>query len=163
MIQRPADVLGWIESIPLALAMHSSRWLYPIVEVFHIAGFTLLVGSVAMLNMRFLGWSRFLPVTGLARHLLPWSVANLLLIVLAGLLMFSAHPHEFLENRVFQFKLMLISAAGLNAVAFRFSIYRSMNAWNKGVSTRLTACLHAIALLAIWVSVICCDRLLTHA
>ena len=128
MIQWSAQVLGWLESTPLALAMRSSLWLYPSVEIFHIVGFTLLVGTVAMFDMRLLGWSRFLPVTGLARHLLPWSVASLLLIVPAGLLMFSAHPHEFLDNRVFLLKLMLIGAAGLNAVVFHFGAYRSVTA-----------------------------------
>ena len=55
-------------------------------------------------------------------------MASLLLIVPAGLLMFSAHPHEFLDNRVFLLKLMLIGAAGLNAVVFHFGAYRSVTA-----------------------------------
>ena len=162
MIQWSAQVLGWLESTPLALAMRSSLWLYPIVEIFHIVGFTLLVGTVAMFDMRLLGWSRFLPVTGLARHLLPWSVASLLLIVPAGLLMFAAHPHEFLDNRVFLLKLRLIGTAGLNAVAFHFGIYRSVTAWDKGVLVPLPARLHATASLAIWVAVISCGRLLAY-
>ncbi|WP_426173751.1 hypothetical protein [Massilia sp. TWR1-2-2] len=34
-----------------------------------------------------------MPVQQLGRHLLPWSVASLALIVPAGVMMFSAHPH----------------------------------------------------------------------
>ena len=55
-------------------------------------------------------------------------MASLLLIIPAGSLMFSADPHEFLDNRFFLLKLMLIGAAGLNAVVFHFGAYRSVTA-----------------------------------
>jgi hypothetical protein len=100
-MQEASGLLGWLGSTSLADAMRTSLWLYPIVEIFHIAGFTLLVGAVAMFDLRVLGWSRLLPVEALGRFLLPWSAAGLLLIVPAGLMMFSAHPHDFAGNRVF--------------------------------------------------------------
>lgn len=50
--------LGWLEATPLALAMRSSLWLYPIVEIFHIVGFTILVGAVALFDLRLLGSCR---------------------------------------------------------------------------------------------------------
>lgn len=162
MIPWFADALGWLESTPLAQAMRSSLWLYPIVEIFHIVGFVLLVGAAVMFDMRLLGGSRLLPVSGLARHLLPWSVASLLLIVPAGLLMFLAHPHDFLDNQVFQLKLVLISAAGLNALVFHLGVYRSVAAWDKGALVPLPARLHAVASLATWVAVISCGRLLAY-
>ena len=73
-----ARLLGRLESTPLALAIRSSLWCDPIVEIFRRVGFALLVGTIVMLDKRPVGWSRFLPMTGLAWHLLPSSVANLL-------------------------------------------------------------------------------------
>lgn len=154
--------LGWLEATPLALAMRSSLWLYPIVEIFHIVGFTILVGAVALFDLRLLGWSRFLPVRGLGRHLLPWSAASLMLIVPAGLMMFSAHPRDFVDNRVFLLKLALIAAAGINALLFHVGIYRSVDRWNTDVRAPISAQLHALASVAIWVAVICCGRLLAY-
>lgn len=161
-MQEAAGFLGWLEATPLSLAMRSSLWLYPIVEIFHIVGFALLVGGIAMFDLRVLGASRFLPVQGLGRHLLPWSVASLLLIIPAGLMMFSAHPHEFVDNRVFLLKLTLIAAAGINAVLFHVGAYRSVARWNTGVAAPMAAQLHALASLVIWVAVICCGRLLAY-
>ncbi|MDB5743569.1 MAG: hypothetical protein JWR68_1884 [Polaromonas sp.] len=155
-------VLGWLEASPLSLAMRSSLWLYPIVEIFHILGFVLLVGSVAMFDLRVLGWSRSVPVPALGRHLLPWSAASLLLIVPAGLLMFSAHPHDFIGNRVFQLKLGLIAAAGINALVFHLGIYRSVAGWATGVPAPPAARLQALASLAIWAAVVSCGRLLAY-
>ena len=157
-----AGLLGWLASTSLADAMRTSLWLYPIVEIVHIAGFTLLVGAVAMFDLRVLGWSQSLPVEKLGRFLLPWSAAGLLLIVPAGLMMFSAHPHDFASNRVFLLKLSLIAAAGLNALLFHRGSYRAVAAWNADSSAPLTARLHALASLALWIGVISCGRLLAY-
>ncbi len=97
-----AGFLGWLEATPLALAMRNNLWLYPIVEIFHILGFVMLVGAVALFDLRVLGFANYLPVQALGRHLLRWSAAGLLLIVPAGLMMFSAPPQDFAHNRVFR-------------------------------------------------------------
>src|SRR5687768_6511463 len=99
MTQSPSDgILSAIEHSPIAVAMRGDLWLYPIVEIFHISGFVILVGAVAMFDLRLLGVSSGLSVRKLARHLLPWSLAALLVIVPTGLSMFSAHAVEFAEN-----------------------------------------------------------------
>ncbi|WP_241083881.1 DUF6644 family protein [Pseudomonas viridiflava] len=87
--------LVWLEASPLAQAMREEIWLYPIMEVVHIVGFAVLVGSVILFDLRLLGFSKDIPITALARHLLVWALAALLLIVPAGLMMFAAHPYEF--------------------------------------------------------------------
>lgn len=161
-MQQGAGLLGWLGSTALADAMRTSLWLYPIVEIVHIAGFTLLVGAIAMFDLRVLGWSRSLPVDKLGRFLLPWSAAGLLLIVPAGLMMFSAHPHDFANNRVFLLKLSLIAAAGINALLFHKGVYRSVAGWNADRSAPIAARLHALSSLVLWIAVICCGRLLAY-
>lgn len=154
--------LGWLEATPLSLAMRHSLWMYPIVEIVHIVGFITLVGSVAMFDLRVLGFSRSLPVQALGRHLLRWTVASLVLVVPAGLMMFSAHPQDFIENSVFQVKLTLIAAAGVNAIQFHTGVYRSVDAWNKDVDAPALAKGQAVLSLAIWIGVISCGRLLAY-
>jgi hypothetical protein len=161
-MQEPASLLGWLEASPLSLTMRGSLWLYPIVEILHIAGLVVLVGAVAMFDLRVLGWSRFLPVQQLGRHLLPWSVASLALIVPTGLMMFSAHPHDFINNPVFIVKIGLIATAGANAMLFHRGVYRSVAAWNVNVAAPMPARMHAMASLVLWVAVISCGRLLAY-
>ena len=157
-----AGLLGWLEATQLAAAMRNSVWMYPIVEIVHIVGFAVLFGAVAMFDLRVLGFARSLPVKALGRHLLPWAVGSLALIVPAGLLMFSTNPHEFAANKVFQLKLALIVAAGLNAALFHAGSYRAVFSWNEGVPAPLPAKAHAIASLLIWIAVISCGRLLAY-
>ncbi len=157
-----APALGWVEQTALATAMRQELWLYPAVEILHIWGFVVLVGSVAMLDLRLLGLSRQVSVRQLARHLLPWTWGALLIIVPTGLMMFITHAGEFISNRAFVLKLVLIFAAGINAAAFQLGPYRSVQAWDSGLPTPVAARLHAALSLLIWMGVIACGRLLAY-
>ena len=70
--------------------MRESLWLFPAVETAHIIGFSVLVGTVVAFDLRVLGLSKSISVRVLARHLLPWSVGALVVIVPTGLLLFLA-------------------------------------------------------------------------
>ena len=154
--------LGWIEQSALATAMRQELWLYPSVEILHIFGFVTLVGSIAMLDLRLLGLSREISVRGLARHLLPWTLGALIVIVPTGLMMFMAHASDFISNDAFMLKLSLIFGAGLNAAAFHVGPYRTVGQWDSATATPGAAKVHAALSLLIWMGVISCGRLLAY-
>jgi hypothetical protein len=154
--------VGAIEGSALAQLMRHSLWAYPAVEIVHITGIILLVGSVAMLDLRLLGLSKSIPVSALARHLLPWSWAALLLIVPSGLAMFAAHATDFLGNGAFALKMGLLLAAGCNAAFFHVGPYRTVKEWDVGRAAPAAARLSAAASLIIWVGVVSCGRLLAY-
>ena len=155
-------ILVWLETSGLAQAMRQWLWLYPIVEIAHITGIVLLVGAVAMFDLRLLGLSPTLPVSHMARHLLPWSVTGLGLVIVTGLMMFSAHATEFWTNPAFIVKLILIALAGLNALLFHVGVFRKVAAWDVGAVVPSVAKTSAVASLALWVGVIACGRLLAY-
>ena len=154
--------LAAIERSALAVAMRQDLWLYPAVEILHIAGFVVLVGSIAMLDLRLLGLSREIRVRAFARHVLPWTAGALLVIVPTGLMMFITHAGDFVSNGAFQIKLLLIMAAGVNAALFHLGVFRTVAAWDHGAGTPRAAKLHAAASLLIWFGVISCGRLLAY-
>lgn len=139
--------------------MRDGAWLYPAVEIVHITGFSVLVGAVAMFDLRLLGCGRALPVQALAHHLLPWAWLALLLIVPSGLLMFATQP-ELLDNTVFLLKLALLTAAGLNALAFHRGPWRGAAGWQERAP--VSARLHGALSLLLWIGVIACGRLLAY-
>lgn len=157
-----AGILGWLEATPLSHAMRYDLWLYPVVEIFHIIGFAILFGTVAMFDLRVLGFARNLPLEALGRHLLRWSVASLFVIVPAGLMMFSAHPHEFIGNPVFLTKMSLIVVAGCNALLFHAGVYRFRTSWNVDLPAPPLAKFQAGLSLLLWIAIICCGRLLAY-
>ncbi|HEX6691990.1 MAG TPA: hypothetical protein VF110_12695, partial [Burkholderiales bacterium] len=102
--------LGALEASGLGQAMRQWLWLYPTVETIHIVGIGLLFGSIAVLDVRLLGFSKTISVRRLSRHVLPWTAASFLLIVPSGLMMFTAHATDFISSPVFVTKLCLILA-----------------------------------------------------
>ena len=164
MIHDPqaAAWLVWLEASDLAVAMRQWKWLYPAVEIVHIAGIAFLVGGAVMFDLRLLGLARALPVSALAQHVLRWSRVGLGLVGLSGALMFVAHATEWAESPVFRIKLALIVLAGLNAGAFHRWPFRGVAAWDHGAPAPAAARAAAVCSLALWISVIACGRLLAY-
>ena len=154
--------MGAIEASALGQAMRQWLWLYPSVEIVHITGIALLVGSIAILDLRLLGLSRSLPVRRLAAHILPWSIASFALIVPSGLAMFVAHANDLLSNPLFAVKMCLILLAGANAGILHAGVFRSAGQWDVDVMPPLAARAAAAASLLLWISVIACGRLLAY-
>ena len=109
---------------PLAIAwaglpgLASHPIAYPALEVLHIIGIALLLGSLVLLELRVWGLAAALPVRPLARLALSVTLAGFGLVLCSGLLLFAAQPAEMLSNRAFLIKLGLVHLAGLNAACF---------------------------------------------
>jgi len=154
--------VGALEASALGQAMRQWQWLYPSVEIVHIAGIALLFGSIAILDLRLLGFSRQVSVRALSAHVLPWTAASFLLIVPSGLLMFTAHASDFIANPVLPVKMGLILLAGVNAALFHTITMRTAAAWDREAMPPPLARLAGAASLLIWISVIACGRLLAY-
>ena len=152
----------WLETSGLATAMRQWQWLYPIVEILHILGFVMVVGGGFFFDVRLLGLSRALPVSGLADHLLTWARAGFALVVPTGFLMFTAHATEFAANPVFRLKLVLITAAVVNAAAFHQWPFKSVARWNVAAGTPAWAKAAAVLSLGCWAGALSCGRLLAY-
>jgi hypothetical protein len=154
--------LVWLETSGMAVAMRQWAWLYPIVEIVHIVGFVVLVGSALMFDTRLLGRSTAVAVSALERHLLPWARWSLLLVVPTGALMFSAHATEMAENPALRLKLILIAAAFLNAAVFHRWPFRTVGDWDTEVSGPGAARAAGVLSIVLWIAVIACGRLLAY-
>jgi hypothetical protein len=158
--------LGALEASGLGQAMRQWLWLYPSVEIVHIVGIGLLFGSIAVLDLRLLGFSRSISMRRLASHVLPWTAASFVLIIPSGLAMFTAHATEFIESEVFVLKMLLILAAGVNAALFHTVTFRTADVWDSEEMRKLPPPPSARAAgsisLVLWISVIACGRLLAY-
>jgi len=158
--------VGALEASGLGQAMRQWEWLYPAVEIVHIVGIGLLFGSIAILDLRLLGFSRSISAKRLARHVLPWTAAAFLLIVPSGFMMFIAHASDLIASPVFAVKICLIMGAGLNAGLFHTIVFPSVDVWDAEEMRKLgpppSARVSAAVSLAIWVCVIACGRLLAY-
>ncbi len=148
-------------TFPFADALQHSA-AYPLIVTAHIVGFVMLVGAVAVFDLRVLGFGKGIPVRALARLCLPWAVLSLVLIVPTGLLMFIAYSAPLLGSGEFLLKLGLLLVAAILAIVFHSGPYGSVDAWNVDVPAPMAARLVAAASLINWIAVLVVGKMLTY-
>ena len=152
----------WIEAGSWSTAIKQSLWIYPFLEIIHITGITMVAGAAILFDLRLLNIAFRLPVSDIARYLLPWSRRGLFLVIPSGLLLFITNAEALAFQTVFQLKLFLLFAAGVNAFMFHLKIYRPKLKGNPGADIPAFARLNAVLSIALWISIISCGRLLAY-
>lgn len=142
--------------------LRESLWAYPAAETLHIIGLATLFGSVLIVDLRLLGINRGLSVSRLAWHALPWTVGAFMLVMITGLLMFTAHASELLDNPIFMLKMGLIGASGLNAALLHTGAMSKISTWDVNAMPPISVRIAAVLSIVLWVIVIACGRLLAY-
>jgi hypothetical protein len=100
-----------IDASAYAEWIRNSDVLYPWLQVLHIIGLTLVVGSLIVSNVRLLGAGQSLPLRDFSRHLYRWVLLGALLILLTGTHMGLSFFAVFAINPVMWIKLGLLALA----------------------------------------------------
>jgi hypothetical protein len=151
----------WLESTWLSNAfLDNGAWAWPLAECLHFIGLTLLIGSIALIDLRILGIGKGIRIADLHR-LVVFTVAGFAINVLTGSLFIIGQPDQYFLNRAFHFKLVFLTVAGLNVVAFYSTVFRHLQQLGPHDEAPAAArCMAAVSLLC-WIGVICAGRLLT--
>jgi hypothetical protein len=92
-----------LEHTPLAVAIAKSTWLFPLIETLHVLAFTVVVGSVSMLDVRLLGLGNMRrPLNELMRGVLPWAWIAFVVAAICGALLFSSKASTYYVNLPFR-------------------------------------------------------------
>jgi hypothetical protein len=147
----------------MGTAIRESIWVFPIIETVHVLGITLLVGTVAILDLRLLGLAlKGEPVSRVASGVLPLTWAGFAVMFVSGFLLFWSEAAKSYGNPAFRLKLLLLLLVGLNPLIFHFTIYRSVSEWNERIVTPPRARLAAILSLTLWSGIICAGRAIAY-
>jgi len=148
--------------------IHAYNWVWPLCEVLHFVGLTLLVGILTIVDLRLLGVAKRMPAEPLFR-LLPWAVFGFVLCVITGLVFVTGlwanvatHPLEALAyDHFLQLKLIFIGLAGLNLVAFyQTGMSRAVDGLGPGDDAPPLAKFIAGSSLVLWIGVVYWGRLI---
>lgn len=141
----------WLENTWWALAIGRSLWAYPVVQAIHFSGLSLWVGTIVVVDLRFLGLGgRRQPANQLAEQLVPWTWTGLGIAVLGGTLLFAASASAFFRNPAFQIKFLLLVVG----IAYHLVVQRNAPKWGASLDVPPIAKLATLAELALWISVI---------
>jgi hypothetical protein len=155
-----APIFLALQESALGHAMRASPFLYPAVEILHILGFVLLVGSIVALDLRLLGLARNVAIQPAAALLLPVAHGGFLLAIVMGFLLFSADAAHVVGNPAFRAKLLLIAAGLINVVITHLGPWRRIAFWH--LDAPAGAKFTAFISLLIWLAAVCAGRLIAY-
>jgi hypothetical protein len=126
-------------------------WVFPVVESIHICGFTLLVGTVTILDLRLLGLCfRQQSISQVAKNLVPWINTGIAIQLITGAYLFSGDPGEYVQVAAFRSKMFLL----LLALIFHFTVIRKATAATQDSAPLGWRGPAAVVSLGLWVSVL---------
>jgi hypothetical protein len=152
------DLMHALEHQPFSVAIAESTWLFPFFETLHVLALTLVVGSVAMMDMRLLGiGSKDRTITELTRSVLPWTWTAFVFAASFGALLFSSKAATYYVNIPFRIKMVCLAFAAVNMLVFHFVTERDVAAWDSGRPPLRARMAGAIS-LALWVVIVATGR-----
>ncbi len=138
--------------------------LPPIAQSLHILGIAVVMASIVMVNLKFLGLA--VPsqnVSEMIRRLMPWTWWALLLNAVTGLLFVVARPNRYFFNPVVGWKFsMLVPAVALAVIVHRLST-REAGYWEQSSRRRISARVIAAVSLALWIGVVLAGRWIAYS
>jgi hypothetical protein len=153
----------WLQHTSVGVNVSESLWLFPLIETVHIWGIICLVGCTGVLDLRLLGLILTNErITELHNRLIKWTWFGFAVMLTSGSFMFASEATKMYENGAFRVKMLLIIAAGLNAMVFELIASRNIANWDIGRSApalgKFCACFSLIA----WVGVIAAGRWIAY-
>jgi len=143
---------------PIANFMRTA-WGWPTMESIHFLGLSMLVGCVGAFDLRLLGVGKRIPIAALHK-LIPFGLLGFAINITSGSMFLLTEPDQYIYNPAFQFKVLFIGIAGLNALLFYVTSWGRVNA-DGTINAPRAGKTAAMISLSIWIGVIVCGRLLT--
>jgi hypothetical protein len=148
----------WLRDTAVSTGIRESLYLYPLLHWWHILSISVMFGSIVFLDLRLVGAGfRKRRVTDVAEQLLPWTWTGYVLMTLSGGLIFLSDPVRYYERTLFWIKALLMILAGINALVFHYTVYRSVASWDLDVPPARARLAGAVSITA-WVAVIVTGR-----
>jgi hypothetical protein len=142
-----------------ATAIREGENLFPWIESVHVLAVTLVIGSIAIVDLRLLGLtSRDRSVLQMTTLAVPVTWSAFALAVISGALMFSSNALAYARNPFLQAKLLLIIGAGLNMAIYHLYSSRGASGWLRPALTPMRARIAGAISLTLWIAIVACGR-----
>ncbi|MEM1246499.1 MAG: DUF6644 family protein [Acidobacteriota bacterium] len=153
----------WLDTHEWSTALHESLWGYPLVESVHVWALALFVGFAVVLDLRLLGIAfKHVPVSQVARRLLPWTIAGFIVMVISGFLLFYAIPVRTYQSIWFRSKVIMLILAGINVWIFHSGIWLRVSEWDMDERPPRQARRAGAASLILWTMIIFAGRMIAY-
>ena len=153
---------GFLQSLydsAVGSGIRESGVLFPWIESIHVLMATTVVGSIAIVDLRLIGYaSHRKGARQLILDLLPFTWAAFALAVTTGLLMFTSNALGYAANAQFVSKMIVLVLAGFNMAIFHLTAYRRIGQWNDALPPPWGARIAGATSLTLWIVIVFLGR-----
>ena len=140
-------------------------WVWPVCEMTHYVGMSLIIGIIGTLDLRILGLFKSIPIAAL-RPLVPWAVVGFIGNLLTGIVFVTGTNSGatfYVDNLSFQLKILFLLLAFANLLIFQFSgleakVYATPAGGNAPAAAKAISAFSLVA----WVLIIFFGRMLMY-
>ena len=148
------QLFKWFDATPISVIIRNSTYIFPVVEVLHLFGLTLLLGTVTVVDLRILGVGmRRQSVSELASQLTPWSVGAAILTIVSGILLFLSEAMKCYGNADFPYKMWFL----LGGIILYFATQRRLTSASSQMSPGALKVIAVLSLI-LWYGVAIAGR-----
>jgi hypothetical protein len=142
-----------------SMTVRQSTWMFPTIETCHVIALVLVVGTIALVDLRLLGvTSRDRPVADVIDRVLPATWGAFIFAAITGSLLFISNAATYAHNVSFRIKLVMLILAGLNMAAFHLGAHKRIAEWSHLETPPLSARIAGGLSLLFWIGVIFAAR-----
>jgi hypothetical protein len=150
----------WLDAFPSSIWLREALYGYSSLLAAHVVTMSIFAGLIIMMDLRLIGWGNIkTPVSQIQKRLFPWQMFMLVLTSISGVLLLYSKPLTYYGKVFFWIKMTLMMLAGINALVFHVTTYRSVGQWDKDRYLPFGARLAGGLGLFLWVGVIVFGRL----
>jgi hypothetical protein len=151
-----------LDNSALSNWMNGMLWGFPMAEIFHLFMLGTFFGGMVLLDLRLLGFNRFISSQALMTHVLRCIWVAFGGVLLSGSILFMFMPFEYSTNPAFQIKMCLIFAGGMNALWMHKVLISEIYEWDMDSPPPLGVRVSAFVSLCLWGGVLACGRLIAY-
>ncbi len=153
------SLLQTLENTRFATAIREGSVLFPWIECVHVLALTLVIGSIAVVDLRLIGLaSRDRGVADVTAAVLPVTWIAFVCAAATGALLFSSNATTYGANVYFRIKMSLLVLAGLNMGVYHLAVNRGVEQWRNAAATPMRARIAGAVSLGLWLSIVAAGR-----
>ncbi len=149
----------WIRETPMSISIRESILMFPVLEGTHLLCIGASAGLIAISDLRMMGVAfKKYPLSDVFNGILPYMVMGFVVTMITGVFLFISEPVKVYESIWFRYKMLFLVLAGLNALIYHTTIYRSRVVWDASPSPPMGVKLAGLFSILCWSIVIIAGR-----
>ncbi|AXT39285.1 hypothetical protein D1814_11685 [Alteromonas sp. BL110] len=156
-----SKVIDTLQSSPLNHFVMDNAVVFPVLEMAHFLGLSLLFGALLIVDLRLVGVAKKIPLNHV-ESFLRFALIGFAINAITGVLFVIGDPSRYLVNIAFGLKMLVIGLAGVNTLYFVKRVKPQLHNAHESQAASAEAAIVAWLSIALWVCVIILGRFIPY-